>query len=128
MTQAKEHMQEEHFFRVPPLMIFPQARGDFEFFLKQEGGFVRYTRPQEKFTKDHRQELFDNKVEDVFVLSQKRQAYQAYLEENLGRILLDERVPVEVRARVFYEVSVDIVKEAFEQRLPGSGDSGSYHR
>lgn len=120
--------REGYFFGVSPLMLFPQTRSEFAVYLKQDEAFVLYTREQEVFTDHTRQRLFDSGVEEVYVLQEQKAAYERYVERNLGRILDNQKLPLAERAKVFYGVSVDILKEAFETRLPDNISHKLYER
>lgn len=117
-----------YFFPVSPLMLFPQTSGDFAVYLKQDEAFVLYTRAREVFTDHTRQRLFDSGVRQVFILQEQKELYDRYLENNLGQILDNSSIPSSERAKVFYGVSVDIVKDAFESRLPSGLSRKLYDR
>ncbi len=116
------------FFAVSPLMLFPHTNGDFAVYLLQEDGYVLYTRAGTTFTAAHRQKLYEHGVNKVWVLSGQRQAYENYVELHLGDLLLDDDLPMEVRSEVFYNVSLDIVKDALEHRLPSSLGEKHFNR
>ncbi len=118
----------EKFFVVSPLVFFPQTSGKFEVYLKSGEEYVLYTRAQEEFTIAHRERLHGHGVEEVYILVGQREAYEEYVEANLGPILLNEELPSEVRARVFYDVSVNVAKEVFESRLPEPMTERHYER
>ncbi len=122
MQHAAEHdaMFEDRYFAVSPLMLFPGKRGDFNVHLLQEGEFVLYTRGGERFTDRHRQRLIEGGVCEVFIHSEQEQVYRDYLERHLGTVLEDDAAPLEDRARILHDTSVDIVRTAFAERLPQS--------
>lgn len=105
------------FFAAPTLLIFPRTTGDFEVFLKQAGRYVLYTRGQDGFTEGHRKKLFDNGIEEIYIQSERREAFEDYLEQNLGKVLLDETLPIRVRSQVFYNVSLGIMEGVFDSKL-----------
>ncbi|THB67646.1 MAG: HD-GYP domain-containing protein [Desulfovibrio sp.] len=109
-------------------MIFPETMGRFSVYLKQGGSYVLYCGPDEPFSEEHRRNLHDNGVEEVFVLSEHKERYHAYVEENLGAILADEGIALKERAKVFYTASVSIVDEVFAKRLPQSLDVKHFNR
>lgn len=106
------------YFSVSPVMLFPEALGDFSVYLWQGGDFVLYTASGQKFTTRHRQALHKNGVNEVYVQGSEKPLYEKYIERNLGSILLDESMPIEVRTKVFYEASTLVVQDVFDRKLP----------
>ena len=100
-------------------MIFPRSKGDFGIYIKLNGRYVLYAHPDEVFAEDHRQRLYANGVDSIYVLTKQRQAFEEYLDANLGTFLLDDKMPMQERSKVFYSASMDIVQDTFETRLPG---------
>ena len=110
-----------YYFPISPLLLFPETRGDFGVYLRMKGRYALYAHPEESFTHDHQQKLFANGVREVYVLAAQRNQFEAYMEQNLGRMLLDEAVPVRERSQMFYNVSISLVRDAFRNNLPGQG-------
>lgn len=108
------------YFPISPVMLFPEALGEFSVFLWQGGDFVLYSQSGQKFTVEHRRTLHKNGVKEVYVQSGERANYEKYIEENLGKILMDESLPLEARSKVFYEASSVVMQEMFSRRLPGA--------
>jgi len=108
------------YFPVSPVMLFPEALGDFSVYLWQGGDFVLYTKSGQTFTAKHRQVLHANGVAEVYIQTSERQQYEQYVERNLGKILLDEGLPIETRSKVFYEASTIVMQDVFDRRLPGT--------
>ena len=108
-----------YYFAVSPLMLLPRSRGEFGVYLKMKDRYVLYAHPNEEFNPEHRLKLYENGVQEIYVLTQQRQQFEKYVEENLGRFLMDDNLPMRERSRVFYNASLDIVKETFSSRLPG---------
>ena len=106
------------YFPVSPVMLFPEALGDFSVYLWQGGDFVLYTPSGQKFTTQHKQALLRDGVKEVYVLGAEKPLYEKYIERNLGSILLDESMPIEVRTKVFYEASTLVVQDVFDRKLP----------
>ena len=106
------------YFPVSPVMLFPEALGEFSVYLWQGGDFVLYTRSGQKFTCQHRQSLHENGVKEVYVRSSERPQYELYIERNLGTILLDETLPIRLRSKVFYEASAVVMQDVFDNKLP----------
>jgi len=62
------------------------------------------------------------------VLTRQRRQFQNYLENNLGSILDNDSLPMAERGKVFYDVSVSILREAFQSRLPGNLEQERFER
>lgn len=99
-------------------MLFPEALGDFSVYLWQGGDFVLYTKSGQKFTVKHRENLHRNDVKEIYVQGSERPQYEKYIENNLGKILLDETLPIETRSKVFYEASAVVMQDVFDRKLP----------
>ncbi|NJB67568.1 putative nucleotidyltransferase with HDIG domain [Desulfobaculum xiamenense] len=110
----------DSYIAVSPLMIYPGCMGRFSVYLRQADGYVLYASGEECFTERHRRALYDHGVTEVFIRASQAGHYHEYVERNLGTILMNETVPLPERAKLFHGVSLDIVKEAFETRLPDS--------
>ncbi len=108
------------YFPVSPVMLFPEVLGDFSVYLWQGGDFVLYTKSGQKFTARHRQVLHANGVKEVYVQSSEKALYELYVERNLGTILLDETLPIDVRSQVFYEASNVVMQDIFDHKLPSA--------
>lgn len=104
-------------------MLFPSTCGDFSVFLMVRDRYVLYAGPGETFTQAHKERLHESGVKRVHVLAEHREAYEQYVQENLGRILADDNLPLTDRAGVFYDVSLSIVRDIFDSRLPTGLDN-----
>lgn len=116
------------YFPVSPVMLFPEALGEFSVYLWQAGDFVLYTKSGQKFTVKHRQSLYRNGVKEVYVQSSERPQYEKYIECNLGSILLDEDLPIKLRSKVFYEASTVVMQDVFDRKLPTSLRARHFNR
>lgn len=116
------------FFAVSPLMLFPGASADFQVWLRQGSDFVLYTRGRDGFTRQHRRKLHENGVNEVYVHVGQREVFRRYVEENLGQVLANDEAPMELRAQVLYDASLDIAKDVFENRLPEQPDDQHFQR
>lgn len=101
-------------------MLFPEALGNFSVYLWQGGDFVLYTKSGQKFTIKHRQNLHRNGVKEIYIQGSERPQYELYIEQNLGKILLDETLPIKVRSKVFYEASTVVMQDVFASKLPST--------
>ena len=116
------------FFPISPLMIFPEALGEFSVFLKQGSNYVLYAGSDEAFTERHRKALHELGITEVYVRSEQRPAFTEYVEDNLGKILGDESIPLPERSGVFYEASANVIEGVFTEKLPGSLQEESFQR
>jgi len=116
------------YFPVSPVMLFPEALGDFSVYLWQGGDFVLYTKSGQMFTFKHRQVLHGNDVTEVYIQSSEKPQYEKYIEENLGKILLDENLPIDVRSNIFYEASTVVMQDVFDRKLPSGLRARHFNR
>lgn len=116
------------FFPVSPLILFPEALGTFAVYLHQNGDFVLYTKSGERFTDKLRNRIYDMGVSEVYVQTMDKGLFDDYVETHLGRILMDETIPLPERAKAFYSTSADVVKETFAERLPGDMPEDTFRR
>jgi HD-GYP domain-containing protein (c-di-GMP phosphodiesterase class II) len=116
--KAAMRTQEEFYFAVSPLMIFPRTLGRFRVFIKQAGHYVLYAAENEQFTPRHRQKLYDAGVTEVYIRAEQRPDFDRYIEKHLPQILADAAIPVEERAKVLYTAADSVVRDVFETRLP----------
>jgi putative nucleotidyltransferase with HDIG domain len=128
LGKATATMQEEQFFAVSPLMIFPQAFGRFRVFIRQAGRFVLYAAENEQFTPRHRQKLHDAGVTEVYIRGEQRPDFNRYLEKHLPTILTDDHIPVPERAKVLYGTAESVVRDVFDTRLPKGIGKREYTR
>ena len=83
---------EDKYFKVSPLMLFPETHGNFPVYLRQDGQYVLYAGKSEMFSTQHKARLHDMGMREVFVLKGHKQRYDRYVEENLGAILGNEEI------------------------------------
>jgi HD-GYP domain-containing protein (c-di-GMP phosphodiesterase class II) len=110
--------QNDMYFTVSPLMIFPRTLGRFRVYIKQAGNYVLYAAAGEQFTPAHRQKLHEAGVTEVYIRAEQKPDYDRYVEKHLPQILADEAIPTQERARVLYTASEAVVRDVFESRLP----------
>jgi putative nucleotidyltransferase with HDIG domain len=128
MEQQAQPVTDAYYFPISPLLLFPQTRGKFGVYLKLHGRYRLYAHPDEPFSEEQRRKLYQNGINELYVLTRQRRQFQNYLESNLGGVLDDESLPMGERARVFYDVSQTIMRETLESRLPGSLDREGFNR
>lgn len=128
MEPTKAVSRPVSYFPVSPMMLFPDALGEFSVYLWQGGDFVLYTRSGQRFTHRHREILHNSGVKEVYVQSDEKPNFDTYLENNLGHILVNEELPLEDRSKVFYEASSGVVEEVFRNKLPAALNQAYFHR
>lgn len=120
MAEDKKFEREELYLAVSPMLIRPWDSGRFSVFLRQDGNFVLYTNRGQAFTEEHRERLHQLNPSAVYIPKGDRYDYEYYLRENLDSILEDERVPMDVRSRAWFQASASLVQSVFEEKLPRS--------
>ncbi len=116
-----------YYFAISPRLLFPHSRGSFGVYLRLKERYLLWAHPDEPFSDENLQKLKANGVDEVYVLAAHREQFEAYLEGNLGQVLLDDSRPMAARAKVFYDASLGMLREAFQNRLPG-GLSAQQHQ
>lgn len=96
--------------------------------MRQGDRYVLYTGSEERFTEKHRVRLHDNGIKEVFILSEERECFHDYVEENLGKILSDRAIPLPERSKVLYDASSSIVEDIFNEKLPVQVQSKQFER
>jgi len=128
LNKAMVPTQEDHYFAISPLMIFPRAFGHFRVYIRQAGRYVLYAAENEQFTTRHRQKLHDAGVAEVYIRGEQRPDYNRYIEQNLPHILVDTAIPVPERAKVLYTSAEAVVHDIFETKLPRGIGKRDYAR
>lgn len=126
MPTNKDETSGAEFFAVSPIMLFPETNGNFRVYLRQSGRYVLYSEQGERFTEEHRKRMYDLGIRQVHILSEHKSRFRRYIEENLGEVLSSDIVPMEEKAKVFYDASLSIVNHVFSQRLPTSLSKRQY--
>lgn len=105
-------------FAVSPYMLMPSTVGKFSVFLRQNDELVLYTSRGEGFTAKHRRRLAEMGVKKVYISAGERNSYQNYVQDNLGPILTDKDIPVAERGTTWHEVSLNMARDVFDQKVP----------
>ena len=119
-TSHKPSDRGTDFFPVSPLMIFPEAQGNFEVYVAIKGQYVLYCKQNERLNPEKRRKLHEDGVDFVYILKTQRHGYDAYIQANLAQTLRNEELPLKERAFVLYSASINTVEEFFEAGLPPS--------
>lgn len=128
MAETAQNMSTARYFKVSPLVLFPETLGRFSVYLRQAGGYVLYTSEEERFTDKHRRTLFENGVGEVFIRTEQRDNYERYMEDYLGQILQDSSIPMEERSRIFLGISASLAEEVYSEKLQGAVNAENVHR
>ena len=128
LSKGTAPSQEDQYFAISPLMIFPKAFGRFRVYIRQAGRFVLYAAENEQFTPRHRQKLHDAGVTEVYIRGEQRPDFNRYIEKHLPQILTDEKIPVPERAKVLSSMAKAVVRDVFETRLPKGLGKREYSR
>jgi len=128
LSKGTAPSQEDQYFAISPLMIFPKAFGRFRVYIRQAGRFVLYAAENEQFTPRHRQKLHDAGVTEVYIRGEQRPDFDRYIENNLPQILIDPGIPVPERAKVLYLSAEAVVRDVFETKLPRGIGKREYAR
>ena len=94
---------------------------DFDLYLNVNGNLILYRSADLPFNEKTRQKLIDNKVDRLYITSEKRHNYQKYIEQNLDKILDDPQVPETKKAGILYDTSTSLVKDVLAN--PTLGDN-----
>lgn len=128
MPQEPYEITDGYYFPVSPLLLFPRTKGKFGVYVRINDQYRLYAHPDEPFSEDQRRKLYENGVTEVYVLGKQRRQFQNYLETHLGGVLDNDNLPMKERSKVFYSVSVSILRDTFDSRLPGTLDKERFER
>lgn len=110
----------EAYFPFPTLHILPGTKADFAIYLRQGQQFVLYTNRDESFGPEHRDQLEEQGIRQVYLLLSQKKAYLSYLRQHLGLLLNDESIPIEERAKAWCDTTREMARGIFENNLPQS--------
>jgi putative nucleotidyltransferase with HDIG domain len=128
MPQEPYEITEGYYFPVSPLLLFPRTKGKFGVYVKMNDQYRLYAHPDEPFSEDQRRKLYENGVTEVYVLDRQRRQFQNYLESHLGGMLDNDNLPMKERSKIFYTVSVSILRDTFDSKLPATLDKELFER
>jgi len=113
-TRDVEDTVEEIYFPVSPFMIFPEAYIELAIYLKKGRNYILLANQAEYFNERNKSVLHENGVEEVYLKTSQRASYDAYIEQNLARLLWDLTIPLNVRSEVLYYSATKVLGEIFE--------------
>lgn len=108
----------EKLYPVSPVMLLPNARGNFKVYVRQAGHIILYTNEGEKFTKAHINHLYENNMTEVYISAEQETEFEDYLRENLPIILNNEAVPIKEKINILNTTTLPILKSSFQTNLP----------
>ncbi len=111
-------MDKEKFITIPPGAIIPGSMPKFKIYiLSPLGQHVLWAREGNEVTEDQIQRLSASRMKEVFVTLDEEFKYEEYLEDHLGTILQNQGPSDDQKAEIFSRVSLNVVKDAFENAL-----------
>ncbi len=84
---------------------------DFDLYIRIANEPVLYRSKNLPFTDETKGKLLESRVTRLYIKPGERKNYQRYIEQNLNRIISDEKVPEPKKAGIIYETSKNLVKE-----------------
>lgn len=116
--ESGESLAQGSYFPVSPDTLNPHALTDFQVYLKRGGRFVLYTKERQYFSNSLKQRLVENGIDTVYIPYHQQAGYESYIMDNLEWILNDGGLSLDVKSRVFLDITTSKVKNIFQQRLP----------
>jgi putative nucleotidyltransferase with HDIG domain len=80
---------------------------------------VLYRAENLQFTDSERRRLLEHDVERVYIESADREKYQEYVEQNLGRIVLDDSIETAAKAEIVYSSATFLMQKLFKKPRVG---------
>lgn len=117
-ASGNELHPEGNYFPVSPDTLNPNALTDFQVYLKRGSRYVLYTRERQYFSHELKQRLVENGIDTVYIPYDQQPSYESYMLDNLEWILNDPEISVNVRSRVFLDITAGQVEKIFEDRMP----------
>ncbi|HIJ66351.1 MAG TPA: HD domain-containing protein [Candidatus Hydrogenedentes bacterium] len=114
---------EEPYFPVPLASLRPDTVTGFDLYLRSDPDQppVLYREKHLPFTEQVRERLEISRVEVLYIQTAQAQQYRRYIEQNLGAILTDKKLPMEDKSEVLYTTAQGLVREMLQD--PSKGDA-----
>ncbi len=119
--------EEARYFPVSPSVILPRFQGEFGIYLRQNNQYVLYTSQGQSLTQKQRSNLLLMGVQAIYIKEREKKDYDEYLWKNLGRLLDDEHISTKQRSAIWYQGSVSLVQNVFEEKLPSPLNKTAYN-
>jgi HD-GYP domain-containing protein (c-di-GMP phosphodiesterase class II) len=109
---------EEEFIPISALTIIPGTTGQFDLYLKRRDQFILYSQKGDTFSEEKLTKVLE--VTDFFIPIEHKYHYERYMAKNLGELLMNGKVPLKERSKIFYNISSSVVKKTFDSKVPKS--------
>jgi len=94
---------------------------NFDIYIKNDKKFVLYKNRNLKLGYDDVKRLYDNDFKNFYIHNKDVKNFRNYLEMNIGDMLKSEDIPVEKKAEMLFESTVNVVEDIFKN--PRSGEA-----
>lgn len=121
-------MSATEYVPIPPQIIRPDTTGQFNLFLRHGDTFVLFNSGGRILSEAKRQELTQDSKTKLYITKDEVKSYRAYLNDNIGDVLLDESIPIEERAKAWSGTALHLGSQLFEKNLPGPALKQRYQR
>ncbi len=110
--------QEPQYLPISPKILFPSETREFSLYTKRGSHYRLYCYKDDPFTREHKELLLERGIARVYVRAPSRDWFKQYAQTHLGSVLQDHTIPLEERSRAFYDTSLSVVRQTFNQKLP----------
>ena len=117
IVQPSTYSTPEGYFPIPIGLLRLDLTTEFDLYLPCKYGRkpVLYRKGHLSFTEEARERLKANDLPYLLVRSGQRDNCQSYIESNLGAILSDPSLPVEVRSTVLYDSARGVIEDVMKE-------------
>jgi len=85
--------------------FIPDTTTGLDIYIRRGTDFLLYRKGELPFTVENQQKLLEGGHRTVYIASEDREKYLAYMESNISRIVADPRFSMEKKTRIVYETS-----------------------
>lgn len=111
-------MHERGYIAIPPAAIIAGVLPEFKIYiLSPQGRYILWALKGEEVTPEQLGRLSEHGSKEVFVDLEEKFKYEEYLENNLGKVLENDKLPDNQKADIVVQISTNVVKTAFETSL-----------
>jgi putative nucleotidyltransferase with HDIG domain len=115
--EAKNKVQsDKEFLSISAMTIIPGTTGYFDLYLKRHDQYILYSQKGDKFSEEKLAKVLE--VTEFYIPVDHKFEYERYMAKNLGDLLANEKVPIQQRSRIFYNISTSVVKRTFDTKVP----------
>lgn len=110
-----------YYIPISPALLVHDSGRQFDTFLRMGSSnrHILYAK-HGSLTKKHKDLLLEREIDCLYIRKEDRAAYDEYVQQNYGKILLDDGIPLDERSKIFYEQSNFIISSVFSNKLPRS--------